>query len=288
MTQTLDHALEQYRGGTVPWEKFVFLTIRFVDYLMRERHRIGRDERAELISDFYPRLQHLVEHYREQGSSFEGYLASTVFHFCRAHVRKKIRTRRIETGIVTLDGFTEDKDTPPALVSEAPIEPLCGHYEEELKNIQGPGQPDTLRRQLLFAFCKNIPLLEAKDLDRYGKLLNMPTLWISTVREYAARHHAERLLRRTILQERRDAHYAAMIALECRMKKGLRLHECKRITRRYDYHRRLWLEYIHRLRVQNVHLSHRDLAALFGIPKGSVDSAVFVLTRRLVNATAKG
>lgn len=284
--KSLNHELHLYVSGSITWDKFVYHAIQFIDALMLERHHLGREERSELISDFYPRLQPLVDNYHDRGSSFEGYLASTLYHYCRAHIRRKIRLRRIEAGIVTLDGCTEEKETPPALIAEAPLDPLWGHYEEELKSIQGPGHVDTLRRQLLFVFCKNVPLLDGRELDRYSKLLDLPVRWIQAVLEYATRHHAERLRRRTVLRERRDAHYAAMIMLECTLKRSSVKFGRRRLAQRYDYHRRLWLEYVHRLRVQNVHLSHRDLAALFGISKGSIDSAVFVLTRRLVNASA--
>jgi DNA-directed RNA polymerase specialized sigma24 family protein len=284
----LDHNLQEYRLGNLSWDRFVYHAVRYSDRLLRERHRLNREDRCELISDFYPRLQPLVENYRDRGASFDAYLASTLFHYHRAFIRRKNRRCRIESGIITADGCTDRNFTPRELVVEEASEPVYGTYTDEFRQIQGPGQPDTLRRQLLFAFCKNIPLLDAGELARYAALLDLPVLWVHAMVEFALRRNAERLLRRTILRERRDIHFAAMITMERRIKESMVNIEQTRLLSKYRYHRRLWLAYIHRLRVQNVHLSHRDLAALFGISKGSVDSAVYVLTQRLANAASNG
>lgn len=284
----LNTAREQYLDNTITWEAFVRVAIRFMRYLMRERHNLTRDEQDDLISDFYPRIYSIVKNYEERGASFEAYFSGTLQHYCRRYIRKKVSTRKIESGMLTIDGYDDLEVMPLELVAESAPEPLIGNHAKDLKKMQGPGQPDTLRRQILFVFCKNLPVLEPEEINRYSKILGISPTWAQAVLEYAVRIRQERLHKRTLLRERRDTHFAAMLKCQWEMKESFCPREQRRLARRYRFHRRLWLSHVHRLRVQNVHLSHRDLAKLFGISKGSVDSAVHVLTKRIANGTNRG
>ncbi len=284
---TLDRAVDAYREGDLSWDGFVRLAVAFMQNNMCERHRLQAEERAEIVSDFYPRLKPMVEKYRCRGASFEAYLASTLCYYCRAYVKRKILRRTLESGICTLDGRHDDGSVA-GLVEEPPPEPAEGCYDQELSLMQGPGQRATLRRQLLLVFCKNLPLLDSTEILRYATILDLPTIWVLTIVDYALRLHADRLANRVIMRERRNAHFTTMIRLERALKEETRPLERRHLLEKYRYHRRMWQDHIHRLKTQNVHLSHRELARLFGISKGSVDSSLYVLFKRLAIASSSG
>jgi hypothetical protein len=48
-----------------------------------------------------------------------------------------------------------------------------------------------------------------------------------------------------------------------------------------EFHRRRWCYYRRRLKRQTVHFTNREVATILGVPKGSVDSALSNLSRRL-------
>lgn len=278
-----EEAFRSYRSGNMSWDRFVGHAVTFMNVTMCNRHRLTFDERSEIISDFYPRLAPLVENYEDQGSSFEAYLATTLFHCCRAYIRKKIRSRRFESTTLSDRDF---ESMVPEMVAEPGVDPLVGHLDREYETIRGPSHSDTVRRQLLYVFCKNVPLLPASDLARYSEMLDIPESWVQTVLEYAVRRHSERMKYRTLLRNRRNIHYSTMIRAECLLKETDSQNERNRIHSHYRRHRRLWLYHIHRLRTQNLHLSHREISLLLGISKGSVDSAVYTFSKRLAKATA--
>jgi hypothetical protein len=284
MTQ-LENAYYQYRINRLSWERFIAIAVVFMNTVMFNRHKLTADERSEIISEFYPRIRGIVDNYREMGSSFEAYFACSLNHSCRTYISRKMRIRQHET-VYLADG--DPAETFNGLAAEPDLEPVYGELDPEFSRMQGPGQRDTLRRQLLVVLCQNIPVLSAGECERYALILDLPRSWLQAVLEYALHHRADRAERRTVLRERRDIHFAAMIRFERIAKDPTHTGDDAHHHVRYQFHRRLWLIYIMKLRNQTVHLSHREVSVLLGIPKGSVDSAVNILSRRLVTAAATG
>lgn len=281
----LENAFNRHRDGDLSWEEFIVIAVAFMNNVMFNRHKLSMEERSEIISEFYPRIRGIVRNYQEIGSSFESYFACSLNHFCRTYIGRKIRIREYETMFLA-DG--DPRETLSGMAAEPDPDPVYGEFDSEFSRMQGSGQRDTLRRQLLVVLCQNIPLLSSEECERYSMILDLPGTWLQAVLEYALHHRADRAERRTVLRERRDIHFAAMIRLEkiSRDPEYAEPEVCHRS--RYRHHRRLWKLYVARLRKQSIHLSHREISVLLGIPKGSVDSTINILSRRLVTAATSG
>ncbi|MCG8481392.1 MAG: hypothetical protein MI724_20020, partial [Spirochaetales bacterium] len=89
-------------------------------------------------------------------------------------------------------------------------------------------------------------------------------------------------------QELRDRHYAAMLRYDTEGAHASKPHAREAADRMHAFHRRRWKHYRHRLAHQALHLSNREVGLLLGIPKGSIDSAMAGLARRLASLVSRG
>ncbi|WP_018527272.1 hypothetical protein [Alkalispirochaeta alkalica] len=280
--KSLNHYHQDYLAGKISWDRFVAEALKFMRKALSRRNRLGGEEVEDIIANFYPRLMPMTTGYQDQGSSFEAYLATTLYHSSREYVRRRIEHRK---NLIYLSDEGDLWLAREELVGEPDITFHYGTHEPDLLPLQETGTAESLNRQFLFLFCKNVPLLSCQDCETFAAILDLPLSWITAIREYCQRHRTDRVQRRTILRERRDRHYSAM------MRYQRDLHEADpairgRLKDRSDHHRRLWLLYIQRLKRQNLHLSNREVALLLGIPKGTVDSSLHTLGKRLASSLA--
>ncbi|SIP96448.1 RNA polymerase sigma factor, sigma-70 family [Alkalispirochaeta americana] len=281
--KSLDQYYRGYQSQTISWDRFVAEALKFMRRVLGKRHRLDTEEMEEIIADFYPRLVKMAETYQDQGASFEGYLATTLYHSSREYMRKKIDHRNCH---VYLSESSGSVSSIPELVSEMDQTIHYGTHRPEIIRLQGAGTEEALKKQLLYLFCKNVPLLSLQDCQSFSHIFDLPLSWMTAIGEYCRHHRADRAQRRTIFQERRDKHYSAMLHFERELQEEFYPPIREKLKRRSNHHRKLWLLYIQRLKKQNIHLSNKEVALLLGVPKGTVDSSLHNLSKRLASSLA--
>lgn len=272
----LSRVLVRYRAGEISWDEFYGLVYVHLTTLLVRRFQFDREVAGELLADFYPKLVRVCRDYQDSGSTFEAYLYTCIRYFTNEWTRQRRTARRKEVLIGCCD------ETALAVAEEPDIDEVSGTHciESGLAILANSRQRDTIRRQLLICLCKNLPLLNSSEIERYSALFGLPVGWLSSV-EAALLPRRERIGKtRTKYREQRDRHYASMLdaANQDRVRPGSR-------EVAVEFHRRRWNYYRDRLRRQTVHLSNREVAAILGISKGSVDSALSNLSKRLAVLT---
>ncbi len=266
----LTRSLTEYRQQQLSWETFCQGALKYMDTVLTCPLGIDAEGRAEIIGDFYPRFVRLCSDYFEQGSSFDAYLFTSLRFFVRTWQRKRMKLKHAEH----MYGCTDTEDFS---VSE---EPGGGEgipcVENGLAILSNTRQRDTVRKQLLICLCKNLPLLDQEEVEHYAVLFGIPSRWLHGLETYVHERRARISRATTDYREHRDRHYAAMLHHQ-------RSPETNNtgLPNMERFHRRRWEYYRRRLKRQTVHLTNREVATLLGIPKGSVDSALSNLARRL-------
>ncbi|MEX2445225.1 MAG: hypothetical protein WD492_16620 [Alkalispirochaeta sp.] len=266
----LTHALSEYHSGNLTWEAFYRQALRHMDAVLTRPLGINAEGRQEIVAEFYPRFVKLCSDYVDCGSSFDAYLFTSLRFFVRTWQREQTRRRRTENALGCHDSDELSVSEDPA---DGEISPSAHNGLAILSNNR---QRDTVRRQLLICLCKNLPLLDQDEISYYAALFGLPIGWIRGFESYLHERRERISQARTGYREHRDRHYAAMLH-----------HQIFPGTTRHDgydpveFHRRRWKYYRKRLQRQTVHLTNREVATILGIPKGSVDSALSNLSRRL-------
>lgn len=270
----LNTCYESFRSGSGSWEEVVSAALPFAERCIRRWHRSRAEITEEVVAEFYPTLERLGRDYTAQGASFESYVVVTLRHFCRAYFRRQRERAELE---INLEPNTNGYD---ALVAHE--DPSVDSWFDATTACNARLQTDTnrvLKRHLLFTLLKNAPTLNEEELRIACRNLGVPLTYAAAVVEVVRTRFIDRHVAREQMRLRRDRNYAMMLRWESRLRDERYDHRYAQT--RYQTHRRRWQYYIRRLKRQQVLVSNRVVAAIVGVPKGTVDSALFTMTKRL-------
>ena len=236
------------------------------------------DDAGEFYLLCYPRLLRTLRRFREQGKPFEWYLQSVLRWQYLAYVRARCRRER-QWVAGSLAAFWE----PPPLEPEPPLEARSLSSEAVRLfrlDAQGKAVCRGERTRLLAWALKKVRALSEAEMRPLAELTGMS----QEALERACAQLRQRLLpheqRLALLAGRRTRAYAALCLLEQELSReaepgrrevlALRLQRARRVLRRSQQ------------RIAGVRLapSNREIAAALGLPKGTVDTALYSLKRR--------
>ncbi len=283
--------LEFQRTGRGLGELVSELSLRIYRFPLIRRG-CSEDDCGGFYLFFYPRLIKILSRFRDQGKPFESYLHSVLGWQLRSYVRgrRQEEHRWAIAGRPELWGAAE----PPA-PGEAGESPPGGEPAEEAAaggglfqklaerlGVDGRGvirRPADRRRFLLFAL-KRVRETGEEELERAADRLQMPRAELLRLAGELRLRLARREARLERLRDRRNRAFARLTLLEQQAgeagEEKARLLEDRigRLRRRLRSVQRA----IARIPLQP---SNRDLGEVLGIPKGSVDTSLFWLRRRL-------
>lgn len=277
---SLDNAYARYKDGLIDWHTFASICYTYIIEFLGRVLRMPQKERFEIAAEFYPRFCNLVDRYEEQGSSFETYVKVSVRFYCRSCVERRNNQESQELLVSDIEEipYGDDDTTGAIQFEDTPIIDIALRDAAVLTNTR---TKDTVRRQLLISFCKNFPVLSDAEVHRIAHVLKIPQPLIDGLTAYVHDRRSRYQERRCTYRRKRDYHFYHMQSLQLKTAHHLPTKKREQLIQRAAYHRDRWIFYRERLSRQNIRLSNRDVSELLGVPKGSVDSAMVNLGRRL-------
>ncbi len=238
-------------------------------------HRVlGADE--DTCSDFYlffwPRLERLVHNFRDQGKPFESYLASVLYWQLRTFSRRKLSSDRGWTTSLRLEVPSSPEPGAPQAAGEV-----------KAARAHSPGARETSRagqRNLLFLALKCCRFLDPARLQEAARRTGVDPERLEQMRRalQAGREGAARRL--AWLGERRNNAFSRGRLAEEELAGCVdpdRAAELRARICRYRQRMRAAADRMSRVRLAP---TNAEIAALLGVPKGTVDSGLFWLKRR--------
>ena len=270
----LNTCYESYRSGADSWNTVVSTALPFVERCVKRWYRPPAETTEDVVAEFYPTLERLGRDYTAQGASFESYVLVTFRHFCRAYFRKQRERSELEINLepnaIECDGLIAHEDPS-----------IDDRYD---RNAAGTAAPQSvarfvMKRHLLFTLLKNAPTLDEDELCAACRNLGVPLHYATAFVDVVRAQSDDRTMTRERMRLRRDRHYVMMLRWQSRLRSDH--YDRDYAQTRYHLHRRRWQYYIRRLKRQQLSVSNRLVATIVGVPKGTVDSALFTMARRL-------
>jgi len=237
------------------------------------RRRFGWDEDAcsEFYLFFHPRLLRVLDRFRDQGKPFESYLSSVLHWQARSFVRRRKKDERAwAMGFRLVPAAEPD---PQEMTGPAGSPAPC---RLELPRL-GPSD----RKGLLYLVLKCCRRLDPGGIDAAAAATGLDPRRLSGMVEQlrAGLEPVERRL--VVLRERRNRAFSDARLLEAELAgqpddgtaEALRL-------RLAAANRRMNTAMVRMARVRR-DPTNREVARVLGVPKGTVDSGLFWLKRRL-------
>lgn len=241
------------------------------------RHSMGWDEDAcgDFLLFVYPRLAGLLDRFRDLGSPFEPYLASVLAWNLKSFARRKAEERAYRGADLRIAAAAEAEEAPE------PEEPRgflldCGTVRQVLER-----QPENARRQFLFLLLKNIRSLDPAELRVLAGAAGMGTEALSTVLSRLEDCLIRREARLSMLRARRNGAFSRARLLEARLASEPDGDRREELRIRLEAARRRMRNAMDRMARAGTAPSNREIAAALGVPKGTVDSGLYWVKRRL-------
>lgn len=262
--------LDLYRTERCTWGEFVEGVWPVLIRQIQVSSNGNRTQATDAATDFYPELQRVASAYRDTGSTFEAYLRTNIRYFCRKQVT--------ETGDRQIREVVTEPESPifdGLIAHEAvPCPPERRPYPFPKPQAETMRSRDATRRQLLFILCSNLPVLSSPQLERYAMILDVPVSWLTSLQTVSLTLVEKRRERKHRLAERRDRHFSFFSEYQRRAQSAPTEQRRARLLYQQEFHYERWRRCEDRIRRHRCTLSHREVAMLLGVPKGSVDSAM--------------
>jgi DNA-directed RNA polymerase specialized sigma24 family protein len=236
------------------------------------------DDAGEFYLLCYPRLVRTLRRFREQGKPFEWYLQSVLRWQYLAYLRARRRRER-QWASGSLAAFWE----PPSLEPEPAADPPeLRRLAEGLFRLESRGRAVRRgeRTRLLVWALKRARTLSEAQLQELAELSGLPAAQL----EQACARLRQGLLpherRLGLLTGRRTRAYAALCLLEQELEREAEPARRVLLERRVQKARRALARSQQRIAAVRLAPSNREIAAALGLPKGTVDTALYSLRRR--------
>jgi RNA polymerase sigma factor (sigma-70 family) len=242
------------------------------------RFKLGWDEDAcgEFYLYFYPRLIRLLSRFRDQGKPFESYLFSVLSWQLKNFARERRRMERGWNVALRLGRRDEDENGPdPVGEAQEPSPFSCPAWPAD--TFQGAAD----RRNLLILGLKSLRSLTPEGMAALSRLTGVPITDISR-HSAALRIRLEPRERRLEgFRQRRNRAYSQVQTLESELSDEIDLERREVILDRLSKARKRMKTAIEKMSRIMVNPTNREIAEVLGVPKGTVDSGLYWLKRKL-------
>ncbi len=240
------------------------------------------DDRGDFLLFFHPRISALVRRFRPMGKPFEVYLRSTLRWQLKSYAARKTRSQRRDRLFSRQDmwsDLTGDPVCAPGCEEDEPCswDRILGAQRNATTDEAGRLRDRSLRKRLLIAGMKSSATLLPSEVDRLVRLTGISIKEIAHQCEVLRLRASSRLARYEVLSARRNRTFVRMQCLQEEVRETPAGDRLERLQRSY---RKLARRFARASREATAVIrtpTHREIADVLGVPKGSVDSGIFYL-----------
>jgi RNA polymerase sigma factor (sigma-70 family) len=252
------------------------------------RHRMGLDEDA--CGDFYlyfqPRLVRMLGRYRDQGRSFDAYLKSCLGWQLRNFARaRRCGDRAWETTLrLTAEGDARTGlDQPEGDQGSRRATPVAGgaRFGPVGGGIASVVRTDADRRSFLFLVLKCPALVEDGKAEALAAVAGVTVDRLRALAAVLTERRASREARLQDFAARRNRAFCRARLLEADLRCETDPERRGVLEERLASANRRMRTAMERMAKVGVAPTNREIAEVLGIPKGTVDSGLFFLKRKL-------
>lgn len=263
----------RYKRGEVAYEDISGKISLFIyGFPYRAKHW-NQDLCSDFFEFFYPRMRPLVESYKEIGYSFESYVEATV----KQQMKTFLKKRREEE--------QKEKIYSRMCIQEYKIHSGFGcaqTAENEPAYCPGKIGQRRTRRRLLFLAFTDPEHLDDSMLERLSEVTGYALEYLRSCCLVLKEKIQRKKLALQELTEKKNAQYFKLLMLQADIlnegdeeKRCWLTEQLRKIRDRID-------DLVEQISVKSQYLvSHDDLAKLFGVSKGTVDSGIFYLRKQI-------
>ena len=268
---SLDDLYLRYAAGQLPKKEFEGLVFRAIQNDLRQFGLCHwkREDCEDYLSWLYPRISQAIESYRDQGLSFDHYVAGLV-----RLASKEFRSRQADNYVTEYAAWT-------ARYSWECVQEPDTEYSEEEPAVTKPAEKPKNPRQLLFLILKCYNYVSDDFIERAASLLEIKP---KTLKKMIDRIRGLRMRRDMVIGSMRERVYTQFYRCIVYEKRLAAMPEDSaaslRMKTRLEMARRRLTAMRKRLASMRSYPSNTQIAKILGVSKGAVDAGLHALRSR--------
>jgi hypothetical protein len=258
----------------------------FVYSYPRTRLSWTEDDCGDFFCFFHPRLRRLIDRFEFHGKPFEVYLIVTLKWQLRTYAGRRA-TEHLRSRVVTHENFwaCESSDDYPS------PELSCPSTAELSTELSIPTQVHTLlkmdernrikdhscKRRVLFLALKSAIRMTETLIQKTALITGYDADWIYELTEELRLRVKSRRSRWSILSEKRNRYFFRIYCLQEQLRLVSEEQVRREISRQLLQEGKRLSKALDAISHVPVGPTHRDIADVLGVPKGTVDSGLYYL-----------
>ncbi|HOV64629.1 MAG TPA: hypothetical protein PLG43_12190 [Spirochaetia bacterium] len=256
---------------TISIEVYKFPQVRF---------RWDEDLSGDFFCYFLPRIPGLIKRFTFTGKPFEVYLVSCMKWQMKTFLSKQIRDdrrRRVIEHISATDAYSQNdyEDCGTEVDEEEPYIPLLKSILKIDSKGNVPEEP--FKRRLLYLALSSCEYVSEHIVIRISIMTGIPKLKIEELMKALDERMGKTRARLRMLQTRRNSHYFRIVYVHEELSRNPDREKRLNLMEELKEEKRKFERTCEELRNLQAGPSHRDIAEVMGIPKGSVDSGIYYI-----------
>ena len=245
--------------------------------ILKSNYKMENDERGDFFCIYYPKIPYLIKQFEYYGTPFEIYLNVSLKWNIKSFRTLKSRYRSIQKAInkepfylvPNENDFTENINTDLHISEDA----------REALQIEGVKEilTDTIKKRLLYIYLIEADYLEERIKERIIRMTGYKKRWIESCSEKLKKKVDRRLNRITQIKNRRNSAFFEFHLLQEKCSFAENESEKEELESQIKNLRKKINNMNKDISNAIVRPTHKDLADILQIPKGSIDSGIFYI-----------
>ncbi len=285
--------LKKYKTGLIEKQLLLQEISLFVYNYPLKTCRWQEDACSDFFCFFYPKIEKMIESFEIREVPFEAYLLKSIRMQLKTFaVRKKkgqikqcmLRNTIFWQYFERVCGYCCYEEERSYYSVPETISSIKNRLEESLRiNEEGVIINKTLKKRITMLMLKNIESIPAEQLAVMAQLTGCSINWLEKCRQELKIKTDRRMSRKKLISERRNRLFCRMYQMHQLYKYETDPEEKEIITEKIGKTKNRISELNRTLKNISQNPTHKDVASMMGIPKGSVDSGLYYLKIYLEN-----
>lgn len=276
--------------GTAEGRKSLVEKISGIVYEYPRRHlRWDDDDSGDFFCMFYPKIEGLIERFAYSGKPFEAYLISSIRWQLKTFAKKRAIQRAEERAVKDESDFwqtctLDEHEVPGETVHAAMVKDKSHIYSPEVSRtlkIEGEGKitDPAWAKRFLYLILRNVAFVDDSLMEHAAKLSGYDVQFILGCATELRERLLEKRKRFAALREKRNALHVRILQLNDLLSDETDEERIASYGKQLASARNRANRLNSTIRSAPVVPTHKDIAEVLGMSKGSVDSGLYYLNK---------
>jgi hypothetical protein len=251
------------------------------------------DDTGDFFCTFYPKIEGLIDRFTYQGKPFEAYLVSSIRWQLKTFAKRRVMQRSEQRATQDESDFWEncvraERTYPDSNIRASGVDDQSGTYSAEVSRVlriepDGKIGDPAWARRFLYLLLRNVAYIDDSLIEHAAKLSGFKPEFILGCATELRDRLWKKCNRHKILREKRNALHVRILQLNSLMSEET---DCERLSgyRQKIESAKARIEKANRcIRSTPLLPTHKDIAEVLRIAKGSVDSGLYYLRKAFKN-----